>query len=96
MLTTTTEKLTPLGWKYPSSSPFNGRIVVRAPVLETLMPREERSPIKVKLPRHLAWLTGGEERIGFNVLGRRVDPSMAPDRAPHVAPKAGSADAVSC
>ncbi|MDY7231363.1 hypothetical protein [Hyalangium rubrum] len=90
MLTLATEKPAVLGWKYPTTSPFQGRIVVRTALAPALMPREEVEPIKLKVPRHLAWLVGGEERVGFNVLGRRVDPTTAPERAPHVAPKAST------
>ncbi len=88
MLTTATEKITTLGWKYPNSSPFSGRVVSRTEV-PPLMKLEEREPVKVRMPRHLAWLMGGDERVGFRVLGRRIDPSAAPERAAHVAPKAG-------
>ena len=91
MLTTATEKITTLGWKYPSSSPFNGRMVTRAERPETKLDLEERELLKVKMPRHLAWLMGGDERVGFRVLGRRIDPSTTPERAPHVALKALSA-----
>jgi hypothetical protein len=34
---------------------------------------------------------GGDERIGFRVLGRRIDPSSTPERAAHVAVRALSA-----
>jgi len=88
MLTTTTEKITSLGWKYPSSSPFNGRIVVRTAPVELQRVLEQREPIQVKMPRHLAWLMGGDERVGFRVLGRRVDPTSTPERQPHVGVKA--------
>ncbi|HEX8699389.1 MAG TPA: hypothetical protein VF815_11175 [Myxococcaceae bacterium] len=88
MLTTTTEKIATLGWKYPSSSPFNGRMVVRNAPVELALELEEREPIKVKMPRHLAWLMGGDERVGFRILGRRVDPTSAPERQPHVGVKA--------
>ena len=88
MLTTATEKISTLGWKYPSSSPFNGRMVTRDERPETKLELEEREPLKVKMPRHLAWLMGGDERVGFRVLGRRVDPSSTPERAAHVAVRA--------
>ena len=83
MLTTATEKITTLGWKYPSSSPFKGRMVVRDAPAELLLELEEREPIKVKTPRHLAWLAGGDERVGFRILGRRIDPTRTPEREPH-------------
>ncbi len=88
MLTTATEKITTLGWKYPSASPFKGRMVVRDAPVELALELEEREPLKVKMPRHLAWLVGGDERIGFRILGRRIDPSSMPERAPHVGLKA--------
>ena len=88
MLTTATEKTATLGWKYPSSSPFNGRMVVRNAPVELMLELEERELLPVKMPRHLAWLMGGEERVGFRVLGRRVDPSSTPERQPHVGAKA--------
>ncbi len=84
MLTTATEKITTLGWKYPSSSPFKGRMVVRSAPVELLLELEERELIKLKMPRHLAWLVGGDERVGFRVLGRRVDPTRTPEREPHI------------
>ena len=84
MLTTTIEKITTLGWKYPSSSPFKGRMVVRDAPAELLLELEEREPIKVKTPRHLAWLVGGDERIGFRILGRRIDPTLTSEREPHI------------
>jgi hypothetical protein len=88
MLTTTTEKISTLGWKYPSSSPFQGRMVLRNARPETKLELEERELLKVKMPRHLAWLVGGDERIGFRVLGRRIDPSSTLERAPHVSARA--------
>lgn len=91
MLTTTTEKITTLGWKYPSSSPFKGRMVVRAAPAELLLELEEREPVQVKMPRHLAWLMGGDERVGFRILGRRIDPTSTPERQPHVGVKAFTA-----
>jgi protease-4 len=41
MLTTATEKISTLGWKYPSSSPFNGRMVTRDERPETKLELEE-------------------------------------------------------
>jgi hypothetical protein len=91
MLTTTAEKISTLGWKYPSSSPFNGRMVVRDARPETNLELETPELIVVKMPRHLAWLVGGDERVGFRILGRRIDPSSTPERAPHVSARTLSA-----
>ena len=88
MLTTATEKISTLGWKYPSSSPFKGRMVVRSASFELQLRLEERESVKVKMPRHLAWLMGGDERVGFRVLGRRIDPTSTPERSPNVSVKA--------
>jgi len=84
MLTITTEKITTPSWKYPSSSPFKGRMVVRSAPVELLLELEERAPVKLKVPRHLAWLVSGDERVGFRVLGRRIDPTSTPERQPHI------------
>jgi hypothetical protein len=85
MLTLATEKITTLSWKYPSSSPFKGRMVTRQASVERMLELEEREPIKLKMPRHLAWLVGGDERVGFRILGRRIDPTRTPEREPHIA-----------
>jgi hypothetical protein len=84
---TGTEKLIPYSWKHPNSSPFGGRIVSSLPVLSL---ERARGPVsagkafRLRLPRELVWLTGGEEREGYRILGRRVAPDLQPDRPPRV------------
>lgn len=73
------------GWKYPSRSPFQGRI--RSMLAEQNKPVSPPAPtpaIQVKQPRHLAWLSGGDERVGFRILGRRIDPQIDALRSPRV------------
>ena len=74
------------GWKYPSRSPFQGRIM--APILaaqnKPVAPPAPTPDIQVKQPRHLAWLFGGEERVGFRILGRRIEPQSDALRSPRV------------
>jgi hypothetical protein len=43
----------------------------------------------VKRPRHLAWLEGGEERVGFSILGRRIEPQCEALRSPRIKSPAG-------
>ena len=87
MMRMAVEKLSAsLGWKYPRQSPFQARIT--APMLaernEPVAPPAPSPASRVKRPRKLAWLYGGEERMGFSILGRRVDPQSDSLRSPRV------------
>jgi hypothetical protein len=87
MMMTGTEKLLPHGWKHPNLSPFAGRIVSSQPVVDldrAWAPLSVVKAIRLRLPRELVWLTGGEEREGYRVLGRRVSPELEAGRAPRV------------
>jgi hypothetical protein len=86
MLTAFAKLPASLGWKYPSQSPFLGRIM--APMLaapsKPVAPPADLLDVSLKRPRRLAWLDGGEERMGFRILGRRIEPQCEPLRAPRV------------
>jgi hypothetical protein len=86
MLTASAKLSASLGWKYPSHSPFLGRIM--APILavesKPLAPYEAAPDLRVERPRHLAWLEGGDERVGFRLLGRRIEPLCDALRSPRV------------
>jgi hypothetical protein len=49
-----------------------------------LEPEVPMEPAPAQMPRHLAWLRGGDEREGYSVLGRRVDPHATAERPPRV------------
>jgi hypothetical protein len=86
MLTAFSKLPASVGWKYPSRSPFQNRIM--APMLteqnEPVAPPAPKLAVQVKLPRKLAWLYCGDERVGFSILGRRVAPESDALRAPRV------------
>ena len=86
MLTAFAKLPASVGWKYPSQSPFQGRVM--APLLavrnKPVAPPAHQPAIQVKQSRKLAWLEGGEERLGFRVLGRRIEPMSDALRTPRV------------
>lgn len=86
MLTAFAKLPASVGWKYPSRSPFQGRI--SAPLLalqsKPVAPPAHQPAIQVKQARKLAWLEGGDERMGFRILGRRIQPECDALRAPRV------------
>ncbi|ADO68207.1 hypothetical protein [Stigmatella aurantiaca] len=87
MVTTGREKFIPYGWKHPNTSPFAGRIVSHLPVVDLARawaPVSVVKTLRIRIPRELVWLAGGEERDGYRVLGRRVAPDAEPDRTPRV------------
>ena len=86
MLTAFTKLPASTGWKYPSRSPFQGRIMASmlAEQNKPVAPPAPTPAIQVKQPRHLAWLYGGDERVGFRILGRRIDPQVEALRSPRV------------
>jgi hypothetical protein len=86
MLTAFAKLPASLGWKYPSPSPFQGRItaLMLAVPGKPVAPPEDRPEVRIQRPRHLAWLDGGEERVGFRILGRRIEPQCDALRAPRV------------
>jgi hypothetical protein len=87
MLLTASPKLpVSLGWKYPSHSPFQGRVMTSAVENKPLAPSTAAPDLRIKRPRHLAWLDGGDERVGFRILGRRIEPQSDPLRSPRVKP----------
>ena len=88
MMMTGTEKLLPHGWKHPNTSPFAGRIVSSLPVVDldrAWAPVNIVKTVRLRLPRELIWLTGGEEREGYRILGRRIAPDFEAVRPPRVA-----------
>jgi hypothetical protein len=86
MLTAFAKLPASVGWKYPSRSPFQGRIMASmlAAQNKPVAPSAATPDIPVKPPRKLAWLYGGEERVGFRILGRRIEPQCDALRSPRV------------
>jgi hypothetical protein len=86
MLTAFAKLPASVGWKYPSQSPFQGRVM--APLLavqnKPVAPPTLQPAIELKRSRKLAWLQGGEERVGFRILGRRIEPMCDALRTPRV------------
>jgi len=86
MLTAFAKLPASMGWKYPSQSPFQGRIM--APLLavqsKPVAPPAHQPAVQPKRSRKLAWLQGGDERMGFRILGRRIEPACDALRAPRV------------
>ncbi len=86
MLTAFAKLPASVGWKYPGQSPFQGRVM--APLLavqsKPVAPPTLQAAIQLKRERKLAWLEGGDERVGFRILGRRIEPMSDGRRAPRV------------
>jgi hypothetical protein len=61
-------------------------MVVRTPTIESkpVAPPAPTPELRMKRQRDLAWLAGGEERVGFSILGRRIEPQCDALRPPRM------------